>query len=766
VCCLSVMLWTVQAQAQMLTGYSRPQETQATPIPSSAAPQPVQVVDELPDDPNPDRMINASPVDFQADKLEHDDQTNIITASGNVMLVQNGRILRADQVTYDLSRDIVTANGHVVLNEESGDIFYADSVTLQNNMKDGVVTTLKTYLADGSRFWAESGQRIDGKKVKMDDVAFTPCQICEEGETPAWQIKASEVTHDKTEHKITYKNARFEFFGVPLAYTPYFAHPDGTVEQKSGFLAPILRYKSDQGASAHMRYYWGLAPDQDVTIGVIGFTQQMPMLTGEYRSRWENAYLKLQGAGTYAEREDSQAGVTVTKDEEFRGHIFAEGLWDLNQKWRVGTNIALASDDQYMNEYDFSSEDVLTNELYAERFVNRDYTAFRLMGFQDLRVNGDDVEQPMLFPEVVTSFIGEPGSVPVLGGRAQLDGSYLGLRREGEGQDVDRIVLNGVWDRRFISDVGFLLDVNASARGDLYHINDNEISVEDSSQTKTRFFPQATFKASYPLMKSYEQSQVTVEPVVSLTLAPNLDVVDSIPNEDSQDVQIDASNLFEANRFPGYDRIEDQSHVTYGMRTGIYGYSGSYANVFLGQSHRIEEDDNPFPYGSGLSEQDSDIVGQISGSYDNKYDLDYRFQLRNDNLASQRHEVTGNMDLRRFSLGANYLFAKALEGTVLDESREQLSAGMSYYWAPDWRSRIGATQDLGDSPGLREAYIGLDYMGECMSWSLTGERNLTDDNTGESSTEIMFTLGLKNLGEFEKSAYREEQTQGCELFYQ
>ena len=52
----------------------------------------------------------------------------------------------------------------------------------------------------------------------------------------------------------------------------------------------------------------------------------------------------------------------------------------------------------------------------------------------------------------------------------------------------------------------------------------------------------------------------------------HIDVVDrDIPNEDSNDVQLDPSSLFEPNHFPGKDRLEDGIHATYGVRAGLQG---------------------------------------------------------------------------------------------------------------------------------------------------------------------------------------------------
>ena len=188
----------------------------------------------------------------------------------------------------------------------------------------------------------------------------------------------------------------------------------------------------------------------------------------------------------------------------------------------------------------------------------------------------------------------------------------------------------------------------------------------------------------------------------------------------------------------------------------MYNDNGGRTDIFLGQSKRFDEDDNPFPEGSGLNEQESDVVGQFSSLYD-KYSMDYRFQLGSQNLSSQRHEVDASAEWERLSLGGQYLFAKALDGTDIDESREQLKLNAGYYITPDWRIRLGGTQDLGDNQGLRKSYAGLDFFGQCMSWSLVGQRNLTDDSSGDSDFELLFRLGLKNLGGFEESDLR----QGC-----
>ena len=101
-----------------------------------------------------------NPVDFEADSLTHDEESQTITASGNVELVQAGRILQADQVTYNLTSDTVRAKGNVVLTDSNGDVYFAEDVELRDSMREGFVAGLRGLLQDGSRFEASEGRRV------------------------------------------------------------------------------------------------------------------------------------------------------------------------------------------------------------------------------------------------------------------------------------------------------------------------------------------------------------------------------------------------------------------------------------------------------------------------------------------------------------------------------------------------------------------------------------------------------------------------------
>lgn len=689
-------------------------------------------------------------VDFLAEQINYDEKNQIIVASGNVEITQEGRVVKAKTVTYHLLNEAVEAEGDVVMMEPSGDVHFADRVELKDRFKNGYVKKLRSVLADGSRFTAEEGHRENAERIVMTDATYTPCEECKADpeKAPLWQFRAGKVTHDTTDHTITYNDATFEVGGFPIAYTPYFSHPDGTIHQKSGVLPPTFSSNSQMGLSVNTRYYWAISPSEDATLGARLFTKETPMAFGEYRKRYDDAELELDASATSSSRKDTVGEETITKGDEFRGHLFGKGLWNIDEKWRAGFRTQLTTDDQYLRQYDLSSESVLDNEVYAERFSGRNYLVGRAMAFQDVRVSDRSADQPNILPDIRSNMLGQPNDL--LGGRWSLDLSALGLTRKGNGQDVLRGSATAGWERRDVASFGSVNTLTAALRGDAYKAfnYDEDMSGDSSSDVSTRFYPYVQDVLSYPLVRDFDAFQSVIEPTIALTAASNVDNNSNIPNEDSQDVQIDALNIFSPNRFPGLDRVEDRVHATFGGRAGVYAPDGSEAEIFLGQSFRLNNSDNPFPEGSGLSGQESDFVGQIMADYQRKFGLDYRFQLGADSFESERHELSAYAGWEKISLSATYLYARALEGTDLDQSREQLYQDITYDFVENWRMRESSRYDFGDLSGFRNVLFGVDYFAQCATISTTAKRSFAFEETGADATEVMVRIGLKNLGEF------------------
>lgn len=711
-----------------------------------------------------------TPVDYAADTVDYDQENKIVTLSGRVELKQEGRTLSADRVVYNLKDDIATAEGNVVITDANGDVHHADSVELSDKMRQGLTQRLATTMADGSRAWAREGVKESEQRYHLKDASYTACKACEEDpdKRPPWQLHAKEVNVLKDEQRVEYRHAWLDIGGVPVFYTPYFSHPDGTVEQKSGFLTPSFGWNSELGGFFAQPYYFAISPDTDATVTVMPTTKEGPLMRGQYRKRLENAYFELDASGTHSGRTDSIGNVDVAKDEEFRGHFFGKGNVDINENWRAGGDIKVSSDEQYLRQYGFSDEGILESRLYAERFEDRDYAIIEGMAFQDIRAGSAKSDQPNILPYAELNLMGDPNGL--MGGRWAWDSSLLSLARDGNGQDEWRASTRASWERQDILPVGLVLTSEAGMRADGYATTNRVEAAlnpaEPENEQEARFIPNAQFTASYPLKNNFKTFQLRVEPVTTVYLSPNVDNSDDVPNEDSLDAQLDAGNILEGNRFPGLDRVEDKSHVAYGIKTGLYSYEGGHFDTFLGQSYNFYDEGNPFPAGSGLETQSSDYVGAINASFDeDKHNLSYRFQVNSDTLTSQRHELYGKTTWGPVQVDGNYMYAKGVAGTTYAASREQIALGSTVQLSDMWKLRGDGIYDLSsveDDRGLRRALATLTYTHECYDVAVTADRNLANDSSGVQDTTVMFRIGLKNLGEYSTKAFSVSKSGGSE----
>ena len=702
------------------------------------------------------------PVVLRADELTYDRDQGLIVASGNVEIAQGERILLADRLTYNQLTDAVTATGNVSLLEPSGDVVFASHFELSDQMKNGIARDIRILLADDARFAANGAVRTDGTRTEMIKAVFSPCRLCPEhpGRPPLWQIKAARVVHDQERQNIVYRDAVLEFFGIPVAYTPYFTHPDPTVERRSGFLAPIIGSSSQLGLTMQTPYYFELGPHRDATFAPIFTTDEGVVLTGEYRQRTQTGKFEFAGSITRPESRDAKGEVVDGRD--IRGHIDGSGQFDLGDTWRWGFQAERASDDTYLKRYRFSSTDTLTSRLYLEGSRGGSYAAINSYAFQGLAACDDPEETPLVLPIAEYKYLGEPG---VLGGRFSIDANVMALMDSagsvvdkktpcptvvGSGANIRRFSISGGWSLPYLGRLGDIYTLSATLRGDLYWVD--EVTVNPTADTPRSFsgvtgriFPQIALDWRYPWVRQTGTVRQVIEPVVQLALSPYGGNPDKIPNEDSKDFEFDDTNLFSLTRFPGLDRVDGGPRLSYGLRVGVYGASGGRTTAFIGQSIRPTGDDD-FSPSSGLAGRVSDFVGRVVVSPSKYLDLAYRFRLGQDDLSVRRSELdlTAGPDWLRVKLGFLSLDEAPAEEDV--GKRQEINISGSAALGPNWSLTGRFRRDLTNGNTLR-AGGGIAYEDECLFFGVeVSRRFITPERDIGEGTSVTFTLRLKHLG--------------------
>jgi len=678
------------------------------------------------------------PVYLTAEQIKHDQNRDLIIASGKVEIMQGERVLLADTLTYNQSTNIVSAKGHVTLLEPSGEVLFADYVKLTNEMRDGIIEQLRLRMTDDSRM-AANGARKKGPITHMSKAVFSPCKICKENpeRPPLWQIKANQVIHDNKAHNIEYKDAFLEMFGVPVFYTPYFSHPDPTVKRRSGFLAPSFGSSNNLGFTSKIPYYFVINPQMDATLIPIYTADQGAVLAGEFRERFKNGKFEIAGSITQADR-TSNLGVIET--DKIRGHVKAEGRFDINRTWRWGIDAFRTTDDTYLRLYEFDSEQILQSRLYAEGFRGRNYASFNSYLFQDLRSDILSDATTQILPILDYNFVGQPSR---WGDYWTLDANLLNLVRK-EGIDSRRFSVKGGWHRNFNNIHGHVFNLSATLRGDIYNISQADGSNLD--ETTGRIFPQLSANWRFPLERRTGTTHQLIEPIASVVLAPNGGNPNDIPNEDSLAFEFDDSDLFIPNRFVGLDRVEGGKRVDYGIRLGTYGSKGGNTTAFIGQSYRLR-DDSIFQERSGLEDHFSDYVGNVQIRPGGHLDVLYRFRLDKGNLSpilSDLYFGAGSPILR---VHANYLDIEGGAGSGDIEERKEISFGASSQFHENWKITANATRDMTSGGGMVVMTSGLTYEDECFSILSNYSRSFTRDRDLEPTDTIFVQLMFKGLGD-------------------
>jgi LPS-assembly protein len=669
---------------------------------------------------------------LQGDEMDYDVDAHIVTARGHVEIDSDGRVLLADKVTYDQQHDTMVASGHVSLTDEKGNVVFGDHVTLTDKMRDGVLRSFAALIGKNGRLVAAHATRNQGRFIEAFDAAYTPCKICNQPgqRTPVWQVRANHVVYDQVAHRIVFRNARMEFFGVPLLYTPYLTEPDPTVKYATGILTPDIGTSTTLGYFMKLPIYIALSPQNDATITPLLSTSGGEVLAGEYRQRWENGGMWLQGSIAY-----NPNGGLAGNQGQFYSSLFGSGSIPIASDWRFGYDAELTSNDTYLKRYDFSQLDRLVNDLFVEGTEGRSRFAVTGYFFQGLRATDTAGVIPFALPLVEFNFI------PVdkwLDGQFRFDFNTIALTRD-VGEDDQRVTAEARMRWPTVLPGGQLLSFQMDVRGDFYHVSDELVAGSD--QFVSRAIPYAALDWRWPFISSTGQGRaLIVEPIAQFILQPYGGNPAGIPNEDSAAFELDDNNVLSFDQLPGYDLVESGPRANFGIHARAEFPSGTIDAV-LGQTYRLKPDPI-FATDSGEHGTSSDVIGRVSIKFLPYIDLTDRIDIDRDNGTVRSQEVYLTGILGRTTVQISYVQLPAELVTLGLPEREEINAQADINFYHNWQAFGAIRRDLLAGQML-DTELGLGYEDECLGISVAYRRKFTTDRDLPPSTSIILRFNLK-----------------------
>ena len=358
----------------------------------------------------------------------------------------------------------------------------------------------------------------------------------------------------------------------------------------------------------------------------------------------------------------------------------------------------------------------------------------------------------------------------------------------GIGGSYDRASAQVSWQRKFIDPFGeewtpfafarldgSWLSLNqsdtftfSSANGSSVIANrdqDNFFGRNESEHFYGRAMPGVGLEWRYPLIDATSFGTQVFEPIAQIIARPGEIHAGDLPNEDAQSLVFDDTNLFEWNKFSGYDRTEGGVRLNAGVQYTMTFNSGASVNALFGQSFQLAET-NSYAVSdianvsaeSGLQRDSSDYVSRVA--FNLNPDLSFiaktRFNERDfspeaiDLIAHEKFgPIQGSIQYSRYN-------PQPLIG--YPDRREGILVSGQYDFLDHYFVKGSATVDLNPfkfdtatglyderlgSPALAVLSAGLGYTDDCTTVSLNYSRGYTD-STGlpelDQTVYLQFTL--------------------------
>jgi LPS-assembly protein len=695
-------------------------------------------------------------VDFTADQLNYDEATDIVTASGDVRMSRDGNKLRADKVIWNRKSGEVRAEGSVTVTRAEGDVAYGDSIALTDTLRDGMVENLLVVLNDGGRLVAQRGERAAGVS-RLDMAAYSPCRVVDDKgcpKEPVWKITAVKVTHDPVKNRISYKDARLELFGLPLIALPGLSHPADN-RGGTGVLVPSVEYSRTNGIEFSVPYYFLIDRNRDFTVTPHVYSNALPALAVNYRALVSQGAYQVGGFMTYSARSDAST-IGAVSQRAFRGYFDASGKLQLDPRWSITGAVRVTTDRTFLRRYDISRDDRLRSVVDLERVTPSSYFSVSAWAFQTLRSGDRQGNVPIALPVMDYR---KRLKDPWIGGQAEFQINSLALLRT-NGQDTQRAFAGARWDLRRVAPGGQEFIATGYARADVYHSGQTALTAtrpyRGTDGWNARFVSAAAVEARWPFIGSFLGGTQRITPRVQFVASPNTANL-RVPNEDARSVELEDSNLFALNRFPGYDRWEDGTRMTYGLDWS-YDAPGFSAQTNIGQSYRLTSKPTLFPDGTGLTNRTSDIVGRTTLKFRRFVSLTHRYRLDKDNFAIRRNEIDTTIGTDKTYAVISYLRLNRNIGPQLEDlgDREEVRLGgrvqITKYWSVFGSTIIDLTDSREDPISRADGFdpvrhrLGVAYEDDCLTLGFTWRRDYGTLGDAQRGNSYLLRLSFRNLG--------------------
>ncbi|MSP06560.1 MAG: LPS-assembly protein LptD [Candidatus Fonsibacter sp.] len=726
---------------------------------------------------------------FSADKLIYSQDNNIIEAIGNVVannqegkkitadkIIYNktnqllktfgnskfsdvkNRTLTAENFEYDLEKKIISAENKVKFLDNYKNIYYFSKLNADDKFIEIIGYNLSSDLnkekfQSKDKFNEFIEPRLSGKEVSIKenitiikDGKFTSCKSTNEKEgCPYWNLNANLVMHDKEKKQIIYKNATLDLNNVPVLYIPYFSHPDPSVRRKEGFLAPSFSsLGEDIGATIKVPYFYPISQSADFTISPVYYFKQNPLLLGEYREKYKNGDLSIEGGFTEGYKE-----ISTTQTDGSRRHLY--GNLNLNYTDKVldqsefNAKIQRVNNPTYLRVNKINStvdgfkrnlvkedETKLTNEIYLNSFGKNQSINFKTAAYQNISTSKASDQYEYLLPEIVYSKY------------KLLDNNNLNFSSNFKSLNTNTnnnktTFINNL-DYSTPESYNTNLGIGYKFVTKINNINYYSDYITPNENLDSQINPVVGLDASLPFAKLSKESEQYLIPRILTRYSPG-----KTTNAKSNDTSLNTDNLFSINRMNSDELIEKDLSFNIGLdwmwKEKITNKNKpAEAGISMGQVIKFNEDSN-MPTKSSLQNKNSDLVTKANYLSPGNFDVTLKNTLDN----GFNHVYYNDLNLKSFLKQGEINFNFYEKNSHIGNER-YAKANLTSYVTDNTKLTIQTDRNL--KTDLTNSHkLGIENENECIRYGFYFQKNYSSDKDLKPATNVFFGITLLPFGD-------------------
>ena len=726
---------------------------------------------------------------FSGNKLTYSQDDNIIEATGNVVAKnQEGKQISSDKIIYNKKTQQLSTFGNSKFSDDKGGTLFAES--FEYNLEKKIISAEKkvkfidkeknTYyfsklnaddkfdeiigfdinadlnkqnLKSGDKFNEFIEPRFSGKSASIKnnitivkDARFTTCKKTNETDGCAyWNLNAGELIHDKEQKKITYKNASLDLNNVPVLYLPYFAHPDPTVKRESGFLPPTLaNLGGDIGSTIKIPYFYPVSQSADFTVSPVYYFKQHPLLLGEYREKFKNGDISLEGGFTQGYKE-----VTTTKTDGSRHHlygnlnlIFSDKILDqtilnakvqqVNNPTYLRVNKINSTNDGFKKNLIKEDDTKLTNEINLNSFGATENFNIKAATYRDISVTKNSDQYSYLLPELSYS------KYNLFNDNNLSLNSIFKSQNTNTNQNKSTFINNLDYSTQdfYNNNLGigykFLTKIN--------NINYYSDYKTPNQNLNSQINPVVGFDTSLPFAKINKDTEQYIIPRILTRYAPG-----KMTNATTNDTTLNTDNIFSMNRMNSDELIEKDLSFNLGadwiwQEKKTNNKEPEKATISVGQVLKLNKDLD-MPTKSSLQKSNSDIVSKINYLSPKNFDVTLKSTFDNQLNHVYYNDFTFKKNFTSSEINFNFYEKNSHIG-----NERYAKANVASYVTDSTKLKIESDRNL--KTDLTNSHkLGIENENECIRYGFYLQKNYSADKDLKPATSVYFGVTLLPFGE-------------------